>query len=144
MNAQQICTMEKSIISAHATERWNELLESHLKSCTFCQDSIEIAKWMGQLAAIPEETRPPDFEVIWTMSRITQASRRRFVPQWEGIAAILAAACIAVWAWSPVESVITKMVPQHSMLLVLFLVSLTLAAGMTLFALSETLDLRRR
>ena len=141
----KICPMEKSILSALAAGRLDGSLTGHLSICAYCQDSLAISKWMGQLAAIPVESAPPDLEVIWMMSRITQSSRRAAIPAWDGIAAILFAALIAVWIWSPVESLVTKIVPVHSMLLVLFLVSCTIAAGMTLVALNtESLFLRRQ
>ena len=123
MNANQTCTMEKTILSVHGTDLWNETLSDHLNGCAYCQDSLAISNWMRQLAAIPVENAPPDLEVIWMMSRITQASRRLAMPIWDRIAAILFAAFIAVWAWSPVESFVTTIVPLHSMLLVMFLVS---------------------
>jgi len=145
MKSDQICAMEKTILSALETGRWSEALTNHMNGCAYCRESVEITKWMRQLAAIPEESEPPDLEVIWMMSRISQSSRRLAVPVWDGIAAILFIAFIAVWAWSPVESLVTKMVPSHSMLLVTFLVSCTIAAGMTVAALNiESLHLRRR
>jgi len=137
--------MEKSILSNLGSDRRDEALANHLNRCAYCQDSVAIANWLRQLEDVPVQPVPPDPEVIWMMSRITQSSRRLTIPFWDGIAAILFAAFIAVLLWSPVEKFIARIVPLQSMLLVVFLVSCVIAAGMTAVALNtEALNLRRR
>jgi len=137
MNEHSVCTMEREILLAAATDRWNGSLTDHLSICADCRSSVEIAGWLNQLANIPVNSAPPDPEVIWMMSRLAQSSHRSKVPSWEGIVAMFFAACIAVIAWSPLQSLIGKAIPLHSMLLVMFLVSCIVAGGMTIFALTS-------
>jgi hypothetical protein len=83
-------------------------LNDHITSCPSCQETIAVAKWMQQLAAVPVVNRPlPDPTYLWWKAELLRrwdAEQRASAPVEVGEqvhvgVSLVAAAVLLVWLW---------------------------------------------
>jgi hypothetical protein len=60
------CKHETAVLHAFKTGKWNDFVQSHLQSCSICQQQAEIWSWMQALAEQTyQEARRTDYGPVW-------------------------------------------------------------------------------
>jgi hypothetical protein len=67
------CPREEQSLDASASGRWNQELGIHFSACSTCQEAVEVARFMRQLAAatVPEHTLA-DSRTVWCKAQLVR------------------------------------------------------------------------
>jgi hypothetical protein len=66
------CPKEVDVLRAAFTDKWEESLRAHVVGCTFCEEIVQVSRWMLSLAQSSEtDVRLPDPILVWRRARLS-------------------------------------------------------------------------
>jgi hypothetical protein len=69
---KEACPEEAAVSRAAFTDIWDESLRAHVAGCTFCEEVVQVSRWMLSLAQSSEtDVRLPDPILVWRRSRLS-------------------------------------------------------------------------
>jgi hypothetical protein len=112
-------------------------LRDHIERCASCEETMSVALWMQQLAAVPVESGPlPDPAYIWWKAELLRrwdAQQRAAAPLEVGEhvqvgVGLVAASALLVWLWRTLPDLTTSATSLTPLALVMILSGIPLAA----------------
>jgi hypothetical protein len=105
------CAQEAAVLAAAAAGVWEEPLRAHARTCSACQDALEVWRYLQieaeQVADALDDDPIPHAGVIWWRRRILdeRAAAQRLLwpvtvfPLVAGAIALAALIAVALWQW---------------------------------------------
>ncbi len=117
------CKHETTVLHAFKTGKWNDFTQSHLKSCSICQEQAEVLNWMQALAEqTHQEARRIDYGLVWLKAQFQgrqNAEKQALRPLriFQTVAEIMLALALlglSILGWPLIKTWFTKSAPDFN------------------------------
>jgi hypothetical protein len=106
------CIKERLVVRAATSGSWDDELLAHLASCNVCRESLDVSRWMQELAEVPGADHPlPNAQYVWWKAQFLEkelaeerATRPLLIAQFISYAVIaLGVIGLMLWKMSQIQ-----------------------------------------
>ena len=110
MTAAAPCAHEARVLAQRRPGADDPFVREHLATCAACRDAVEVAEFMGRMAATPDPHRLPEASRVWFRAQLVRrwdAERRAAAPietmQRAERGLLVVALLVVVWMWTQAD-----------------------------------------
>ena len=74
--SDQFCEHESAVIRAARADKWDNLLQSHAKTCPVCAEAMRVHAALSSLIKLEQIPSIPDPKLIWLKAQFAERQRR--------------------------------------------------------------------
>ena len=110
MIAAAPCAHEARVLARHRSGADDPFVREHLAACAACREAVDVAEFLGRMAATPDAHRLPEASRVWFRAQLVrrwEAERRAAAPidtmQRAERGLLVVGLVVLLWAWAQAD-----------------------------------------